>query len=375
MKILLVAPHPFFTHRGTPVAVRLVCEGLSRLGHTVDVLTYHEGENIDCPGVNIHRIGRPRFVRRIPIGSSWQKVVCDIALARRLKTMLRESRYDVIHAVEESAFMAARTGLPFVFDMDSLMSRQLVEKSKWFWPAAVLFKWLERHALRRCVGVLAVCELLACEARKYQSNVHVLPDVALASNAVVELPKALTETQGLRFMYVGNLQRYQGIDLMLESFAAIAPACPESVLIIVGGNPDQIAAYSRKAARCKILDRVRFVGQIPIDSLAQTLSVSDILVSPRISGENTPMKLYSYLMSGRPVLATRLPTHLQVVSDEQALLVKPTVDAMAQGMRALIDSPELRERLGAAGRELVSRHYNHDSFHRRLQAFYEKISA
>jgi glycosyltransferase involved in cell wall biosynthesis len=176
-------------------------------------------------------------------------------------------------------------------------------------------------------------------------------------------------------MYVGNLQRYQGIDLMLEAFAAVAPAYPESVLIIVGGNLDQIGAYSRKAARWKVLDRVRFVGQIPIDSLAQTLSFSDILVSPRISGENTPMKLYSYLMSGRPVLATRLPTHLQVVGDDQALLVEPTVDAMAKGMRALIDSPELRERLGAAGRELVDQHYNHDSFHQRLQAFYEKISA
>jgi glycosyltransferase involved in cell wall biosynthesis len=375
MRILLLAPHPFFTQRGTPMAVRLVCEGLSRLGHTVDVLTYHEGENIDCPRVTIHRIEQPHFVRRVPIGPSWQKLVCDIALARRLRRMLRETRYDLIHAVEESAFLAARSGLPFVFDMDSLMSRQLVEKSKLFWPASVVFKQLERHALRRCAGVLAVCESLACEARKYQSNVHLLPDVALASNGAGPLPKALTKTRGLRLMYVGNLQRYQGIDLMLEAFAAVAPSYPDLVLVVVGGNSDQIAAYSRKAARWQVLDRVRFVGQIPIDLLARTLSFSDILVSPRIKGENTPMKLYSYLMSGRPVLATRLPTHLQVVSDEQALLVEPTVDAMAKGMRALIDSPELRERLGAAGRELARRCYDHDSFHQRLEAFYEKIAA
>jgi glycosyltransferase involved in cell wall biosynthesis len=375
MRILLLAPHPFFTQRGTPMAVRLVCEGLSRLGHTVDMLTYHEGENIDCPRVTIHRIEQPRFVRRVPIGPSWQKIVCDVALARRLKRMLRETRYDLIHAVEESAFLAARSGLPFVFDMDSLMSQQLVEKSALFWPASVVFKQLERHALRRCVGVLAVCESLAREARKYQSNVHVLPDVALASNGAVELPKVLTETRGLRLMYVGNLQRYQGIDLMLEALAAIAPDYPDAILIIVGGTEDEIAAYSRKAARWRVRDRVRFVGQIPIDSLAQTLSFSDVLISPRISGENTPMKLYSYLMSGRPVLATRLPTHLQVVSDEQALLVEPTVHAMAKGMRALIDSPELRERLGAAGRELARRCYDYDSFHQRLEAFYEKIAA
>ena len=87
------------------------------------------------------------------------------------------------------------------------------------------------------------------------------------------------------------------------------------------------------------------------------------------------MKLYSYLMSGRPVLATRLPTHLQVVADEHAFLVEPTVEAMAKGMRALIDSPELRERLGSAGRALASRCYGLDSFRQRLEAFYQKIAA
>ena len=48
---------------------------------------------------------------------------------------------------------------------------------------------------------------------------------------------------------------------------------------------------------------------------------------------------------------------------------------MAKGMRALIDSPELRERLGTAGRELASRCYGLDSFRQRLEAFYQKIAA
>ena len=55
------------------MAVRLLCEELSQLGHTVDVLTYHEGENIDCPRVNIHRIDRPRFVRRVPVAERFQQ--------------------------------------------------------------------------------------------------------------------------------------------------------------------------------------------------------------------------------------------------------------------------------------------------------------
>jgi len=345
------------------------------MGACVDVLTYHEGEPVDIPGVKIHRIAPPPLVKQVPIGPSWKKLVCDFVMIGQFKRMIQETRYDVIHAVEESAFMAARSGVPFVIDMDSLMSRQLVEKSKLFWPASKLFEWLERHALRRCVGVLAVCESLAQEARKYQANVHVLPDVAMTGNGVAVLPESLTTARGLRLMYVGNLQQYQGVDLMLEAFAAVAPEYPDATLIIVGGNPEEIARYSREAARYRMLDRVRFVGQTPIESLAQTLSFSDVLISPRIRGENTPMKLYSYLISGRPVLATRLATHLQVVTDDHAFLVEPTAEDMARGMRALIESRELRERLGAAGRELASRCYGQAAFRQRLEDFYQKIAA
>jgi hypothetical protein len=65
------------------------------------------------------------------------------------------------------------------------------------------------------------------------------------------------------------------------------------------------------------------------------------------------MKVYSQLMSGRSVLATRLATHLQVVADEHAFLVEPTVDSMANGMCALIEFADLPEQLGVIGRELA----------------------
>ncbi|MCI5160270.1 MAG: glycosyltransferase, partial [Candidatus Electrothrix sp. AUS1_2] len=54
MNILLLAPHPFYTNRGTPIAVKFLCEGLAALGHQLDVLTYHLGEDINLPGVTIH---------------------------------------------------------------------------------------------------------------------------------------------------------------------------------------------------------------------------------------------------------------------------------------------------------------------------------
>lgn len=174
-------------------------------------------------------------------------------------------------------------------------------------------------------------------------------------------------------MYVGNLQRYQGVDLMLEAFAKAASGNPDSFLIVVGGLPEDIAAYRSKAENLGILPQVLFAGSAPVESLGLVLEHADILVSPRITGENTPMKLYSYLLSGKPVLATRLVTHTQVVNDDHALLVDPDSSSMADGMRQLISSPELRKRLGEAGRKLAMDHYSETAFLERLRTFYGKL--
>lgn len=371
MNILLLAPHPFYANRGTPIAVKLLCEGLSALGHQLDVLTYHVGEAVSLPRVTIHRIHRPPFIKRVPIGPSWQKLICDFYMAVEMRRMLQRKRYDLVHAVEEAAFLAARTGLPFVYDMDSLMSRQIMEKSPLLWPVAKVFEFLEHHALRRCVGALPVCESIARTARRYQSNVQVLPDVAMAGDAPGELPEAITSAQGTRLMYVGNLQGYQGVDLMLGAFARVAPQHPEAVLVLVGGTPKEINKQRRRAVELGTTERVIFAGPAPVESLGRVLAHADILVSPRIKGENTPMKLYSYLLSGRPVLATRLATHTQVVGDDHALLVEPTVAAMAEGMARLLRSPELRTQLGVAGKRLAEDLYSRPAFQRRLEQFYQ----
>ncbi len=85
-----------------------------------------------------------------------------------------------------------------------------------------------------------------------------------------------------------------------------------------------------------------------------------MLVSPRLSGHNTPMKLYSYLAAGKAVLATRIRSHTQVLTDDNALLVEPTAAALARGLDALLRSPALRERLGSRGtaprRDALLRH-------------------
>src|SRR5262245_20710248 len=105
----------------------------------------------------------------------------------------------------------------------------------------------------------------------------------------------------LLMMYVGKLECYQGIDLLLESFALVCKKTERLDLVVIGGALVDIQKYREKAGSLSIDRKVHFLGPKPVESLAEYLSQADILVSPRIKGVNTPLKIYSYLSSGKPL--------------------------------------------------------------------------
>lgn len=383
MKILFLAPQPFYENRGTPIAVRACLEGLARLGHSVDVVCYFGGQDVPLPStVTLHRIPRPAMVRQVPIGVSWQKLPCDWAMYRQARAMLDRGGYDVIHAVEESAFLARRlwrrTGVPYVFDMDSLMSSQIVEKSRLLWPVSKVFGRLEHDAIRDSAGVLAVCPMLVAEAGKHhpRARVALLPDLPVepspaSQSADPQLPEPIGgDARTLRLTYVGNLESYQGIDLLLDAWRLLAADRPNAEVLIIGGSSGHLEAYRAKAGG---LAGVRLLGPRPLELLPAILRASDVLLSPRIKGINTPMKIYNYMQAGRAIVATRLPTHTQVLDDATACLVEPTASGLASGLARVVADGDYRRRLGEAARDLVDREYSAARWHERLSDFYQSL--
>jgi glycosyltransferase involved in cell wall biosynthesis len=111
-----------------------------------------------------------------------------------------------------------------------------------------------------------------------------------------------------------------------------------------------------------------------VSDLGFYLAQADILVSPRLRGNNTPMKLYSYLHSGKALVATDLPTHTQVLDRHVAILVEPSPTAFAQGLLGLVRSPGQRSRLGTAGKRLVEEHYSYAAFRTQLDGLYNWLT-
>jgi glycosyltransferase involved in cell wall biosynthesis len=382
VKILLLAPHPFFAERGTPIAVRSAVAALCRSGRQVDLLTFHEGQDIEIPGMRLFRIAAPPGVTNVPIGFSLKKVVCDLWLAVAAFRLLVRERYDVVHAVEESVFLALVGRLfrrfRLVYDMDSLMMDQIVEKWPRVRPLLPLMRWFETQAIRRSDLVLAVCPSIAERAAQSVSpeRVHVLPDIAFAlepGGGQVDILRDYCRKPGPIALYVGNLERYQGVDLMLDAFAAIEES-RRCNLVVIGGAPDAVAGYRAIAEARGLSDSCHFLGLRPMEDLGGYLSQADILLSPRLTGVNTPMKVYSYMAAGRAILATDILSHTQILDGECALLAAPDASAMAAGLLRLSEDADLRRRLGARAAAKARDLYSQAAFEARIDRAYAMLT-
>lgn len=181
--------------------------------------------------------------------------------------------------------------------------------------------------------------------------------------------------QGLLMMYVGNLESYQGIDLLLDSFAIALKQSDQARLVIVGGELADIQKYRCICESLGIAEKVHWLGPKPVDDLPLYLSQADILVSPRIKGVNTPMKLYSYLGSGKATLVTDLPTHTQLVDYRVAMLAAPNPEAFAKAMLCLILDSSLRQKLGSAGKILIEENFSHQAFCNRVNGLLDWLES
>ncbi|MCX7007399.1 MAG: glycosyltransferase [Kiritimatiellaeota bacterium] len=181
-------------------------------------------------------------------------------------------------------------------------------------------------------------------------------------------------TLGLRgplFMYVGNLEKYQGTDLLLEGWAQGGAGAKS--LVIIGGSAAHIAVYRQRAAELGVAESVHFLGPRPVGALAGLLAQADVLVSPRTRGNNTPMKIYSYLDAGKAVLATDLPTHTQVLTPACARLALAAPAAFGAAIAELAGDAALRARLGAAAQREAQAKYSFEVFRATVRGIYDDL--
>ncbi len=386
-RLLLIAPQPFFRLTGTPINVRLMCQALTESGFEVHLLTLPHGEDLSLPHLVIHRVSRLPFVTSVPVGFSLAKAAYNLRLAAATWRLLRRQHFAALHALEEAAFYAIPLGrwrgIPAVIDLDSDLCQQLQDH------ASILVRllagparMLRRFALRRASCVISVAPRLSELARREEAGgpVFQITDIPTASAArpadpatIERYRKRLGLERARLVVYTGNLDRRQGLPELIEAMPQVLHAHPDAVLLVVGGQPAEIASLQNRVDRLGFGGAVRLIGQQPLDTMAEYMGMADVLVSPRLEPHVTPLKIFNYMASGRPIVATDLPTHSDVLDAGTAILVPPTAAGLARGIIRALDDPDAAAQLGKRAQNLVRKRYSFVSFRRQLLEAYAAI--
>ncbi len=389
MRALVIAPQPFFTPRGTPFSVYYRTLVMAERGVEIDLLTFGEGQNPDIPHVRIRRIPRFSFLGPVKIGPSPLKAFLDIFMVVWTVGLLLRHRYDFVHAHEESVFWCRFLKPIFqfqmVYDMHSSLPQQLTNFN--FTKSKLLigvFKRLEHGALKHSNAVITICPDLRDYVLKHgidpKRNLlienSVFEDVRL-KGPYTGTSKCTTTIEpkpnGPRVVYAGTFEAYQGIDILIKAFAEVIKERPDVEMLLVGGTWPQVEAMKRLAADCGLDGSCVFTGRVPKSQARAYVDTADVLVSPRTTGTNTPLKVYEQLATGKPLVATNIWSHTQVLSDEVCFLVDPTPDSFAKGILEALNNMKKAKGVVNAALKLYETAYSRPAYEQKIGQLLETL--
>ena len=365
MRILMIAPQPFFQPRGTPFSEFYRMRAMTELGHQVDLVTYPIGEDVNMPGLSIFRTPSIPGIKTVRIGPSLAKIPLDALVFTSSLRRLVSTRYDVLDCHEEAGLMGVVLsklfGIPTIYDMHSSLPEQLenfrYSRSK---VLRYLFDIAERITIKGSEAIIYICPYLGEVVTKVDPE---KPSFLIENSPLAESGRDVARAEAKRLrvelglddafvlLYTGTFEAYQGLELLYQALSRVHD--PSVRLLMVGGKPDQVETAQRDVARFGMEDRVVFVGQRPPAEMSLYLAAADALVSPRSHGKNTPLKIYSYLRAGKPIVATRILTHTQVLDEEIAVLTEPDPEAFARGIDTIVSDRERARALGDNARRAL----------------------
>ena len=353
MRILKIVPQAFYSTRGTPLSAYHRARELVARGHEVDILTYAIGA--PPPGLNarVYRSRGPHFSRYLPPGPSRLKIWFDLLLFVNLLYRLTRSRYDLLYAHEEGAFLARIAGwifrVPYVYDMHSSLPLQITDWKFSRSPRVVnLFRWIEKVSVRGACAVVAISPAVERAAKQVAADVRSvvivnhfeIGETGPADQGALVRQRHAIPPENKVILYAGSFVELQALDLLIDAVPLVRQVVANVTFLLVGGSPPEMGPLREQAERLGVSANVILVESRPQQEMPLYLSAADVVVSPRVQGINPPGKLFSYLASERPVVATDTLVHNQLLDDKCAILTAPNSAGIAEGLVIALTDPE-----------------------------------
>jgi glycosyltransferase involved in cell wall biosynthesis len=371
--VAMVAATSFPANHGSPASIREMSQELARRGHRVHVVTYHWRQNIPVEGVTIHRtppVGPPDA---IAVGPTRERPIYDILLTWELLKVVRREKLDIMHAHNYEGAIAGwivkqLTGRPLLFNSVTNMEDEL--------PT---YQFLQPEELARKIG-RGFDKIVPRLANHLTTVTHDLREQyieeGIPADRVTFVPpgvhpawfdgadgERIRDELGLGkapvVIYTGVLNRFQGLEPLIEGFRTIRASLPDARLLLMGNivTPGQKRYMEELAAAHGVAEAVTHAFDRPLDDLPDFLAAADVAVVPRPSSPGFPVKLLNYMSARRPVVAAA--GSAKCVTDGVNGLIVPNRDAeaLAQAILRILRDPEMAARMGDHGRRTVESRY------------------
>jgi len=375
MKILILAPQPFYQDSRISLALKTLLEALAAEGHQPTCMRYPQGKDLVIPGCQMMR------VRKIPLpGFSWKKPFYSRTMAKMTDRLLQHEKFDFLIAfagcIGLTRRLSTRYNVPYLIYLDHPIKNGTPDPSF----VTTLNKWSVKRAITQSRGILVSDNLLENKVSQAcpTAVVQCLPHVSLY-DGFTKIEKNRKNTLGkprgaLTLMYLGDLGPQSGINLLIDTFSLACLEKEKLRLIILHTSTNDISSYRTRARKLGVADKVKFVKTKPGADLPAFLDQADILIFPATEGSILPYEFATCLDSGRPIIATRIGMHKRALNDSTAMLVNPVDSDMAVAVQQLIRDSHLKTALSTQAKVKVAEEYSRTVYHHRLRSFFQQVS-
>jgi len=371
MKIALISPYDFAYPGGVVNHISALERHFTKMGHQVKVIA-PASKAVPNFGDRFITIGKPR---PIPASGSIARITISLRLASRIKEVLAEENFDVIHLHEPFMPMLCTAVLRFSDKAVTVGTFHACHGSPGYnfgWPISTMM--LKRRR-RKLVGKIAVSKPARDFAIKYIPGYYnIIPNGIDIEHFSVDVSPIDKFRDGkLNILFVGRLEQRKGLPYLLKAYKQVKQEIPNCRLIVVGPGTRYRKIYERLVKHRGLQDVV-FVGYASYDELPGYYKTADIYCSPATGRESFGIVLLEAMAVGTPVVASNIEGYANVVTHGVDGLLVPPKDSrqLAQTLISLMSDESLRQQMGAKG-ILKAKEYNWEHIARRVLNYYTRI--
>jgi PEP-CTERM/exosortase A-associated glycosyltransferase len=378
LRILHVLDHSIPLHSGYTFRTAALLGEQRALGwETFHVTSPKQGKTAaseeDVDGLHFYRV--PPSVGPLADLPVAREVFLMRALGQRLEAVARQIKPDIIHAHSPvlNAFPALKVGrklgIPVAYEIrafweDAAVDHGTTNQGSMRYRAT---RGLETRAIQRADHVFTICEGLRADivARGVAtSKVTVIPNAVNVESFSLASPPdpALQAKLGLAgctvIGFIGSFYAYEGLDLLIAVLPSLLKVRPDVKLLLVGGGVQE-AKLRQQAQQLGVVDKVVFSGRVPHQEVNRYYDLINVLAYPRhpmrLTELVTPLKPLEAMAQGQLFVASDVGGHKELVEHNKTgvLFRAGSVDALAQALLGLLNTPALWPVLRANGREFV----------------------